>query len=79
MQGSCSTLPTDAVQANITGVPLRSFNPDQCLIVTDADVFPVRSGRLWMHNVYIRVSSAPLTPARTLNRCLFEALKGSVP
>ena len=61
MQGSCSTLPTEAIQANVTGVALRAFTQDQCLIVTDADVFPIRSGNLWMHNIYIRVASAPLS------------------
>lgn len=63
IQGSCINLPSPEVRVNITGVDLLKFNTDQCLIVTDADVFPVRSGNLWLDNVYIRIASTAPSPS----------------
>ena len=51
MQGNCSEEP---VSQEVSGVPLVSLTPGQCLLVTDKSLFYLGAGRLWMHNLYLR-------------------------
>ena len=50
MQGNCS-IPPDL---QLGGPPLVGRLPGQCVLVADMDLWEVRHGRLWIHNLYLR-------------------------
>eukprot|EP00892_Ulva_mutabilis_P011353 jgi/Ulvmu1/8590/UM045_0033.1 len=50
IRGNCAAAP----QLQLKGPPLLPLLPGQCVIVADMDLWQVRFGRLWMHNLYLR-------------------------
>eukprot|EP00892_Ulva_mutabilis_P011349 jgi/Ulvmu1/8587/UM045_0030.1 len=50
IRGNCAAAP----QLQLEGPPLLPLLPGQCVIVADMDLWHVRFGRLWMHNLYLR-------------------------
>eukprot|EP00892_Ulva_mutabilis_P005563 jgi/Ulvmu1/3379/UM158_0002.1 len=48
--GNCTAAP----QLQLEDPPLLPLLPGQCVITTDMDIWHVRFGRLWMHNLYLR-------------------------
>lgn len=38
----------------LPGVPLAPRKPGQCVLVADAELFTLGTGRLWLHNLYLR-------------------------
>lgn len=57
MQGRCSSLPDETLTDKITGAPLLQLPSTMCLILADADVFPVSRGNLWLDNLYVRATT----------------------
>ena len=48
VQGNCQAAP------QLQQPPLQKLRPGQCVLVTDMDLWHVRYGQLWMHNIYLR-------------------------
>ena len=59
MQGNCSGIPVDTNALQLAGAPLRPLSEGQCVIVADRSVLQTEHGRLWVDNVYIRLTRSP--------------------
>lgn len=38
----------------LPGFPLVPLKPGQCVLVADTELFTLGTGRLWLHNLYLR-------------------------
>eukprot|EP00892_Ulva_mutabilis_P011358 jgi/Ulvmu1/8595/UM045_0038.1 len=50
IRGNCETTP----ELQLGDPPLLPLLPGQCVIMADMNLWQVRHGRLWMHNLYLR-------------------------
>lgn len=74
MQGNCSPGETGIEELSsefqLAGDPLRTLQPNQCLIITDTDLIDVVSGPLWIDNVYVRARDTSATSPSAEDRIL---------
>lgn len=80
VQGNCTEPPSEALLSRAgllpgsggaaSALPLRSLKPGQCLLLTDSSTLYARQGRLWLHNIYIRLRTTDRTRAADFDPAL---------
>lgn len=69
VQGNCQAEP----QLQLQQPPLQKLRPGQCVLVTDMDLWHVRYGQLWMHNLYLRHTASARDDAVALTTSTEES------